>query len=259
MACRALCVGINDYPGLEGDLRGCVNDATAWARLLVDHYGFPAGSVRLLLNEEATRREILAQLDRMLRGARPGDVLVFTNSSHGTYVPDGEGGHAEEALCPYDYRSNLILDDELHERFRSLKAGVQLVFLSDSCHSGRVSRFSPAGEYRCGRFLAPEEWGGTSISDPQPRLRQERYPDGELNEILLAGCRPHQYAFDARVGATYHGAMTGYALQAIREHGYDLTYADLHARLVELLADAGFEQAPRLEARDDDSKRRLFS
>lgn len=27
MATRALCIGINDYPGTDNDLSGCVNDA----------------------------------------------------------------------------------------------------------------------------------------------------------------------------------------------------------------------------------------
>ena len=38
MARKALCVGINDYPGNESDLRGCVNDARAWAELLVERF-----------------------------------------------------------------------------------------------------------------------------------------------------------------------------------------------------------------------------
>ena len=30
MAKRALCIGINDYPGTGSDLAGCVNDAHDW-------------------------------------------------------------------------------------------------------------------------------------------------------------------------------------------------------------------------------------
>jgi len=31
MAKKALCIGINDYPGTQNDLSGCVNDANDWA------------------------------------------------------------------------------------------------------------------------------------------------------------------------------------------------------------------------------------
>jgi hypothetical protein len=35
MKTKALCVGIDDYPYEGNDLNGCVNDAHAWAALLV--------------------------------------------------------------------------------------------------------------------------------------------------------------------------------------------------------------------------------
>ena len=31
MANKALCIGINNYPGTHMDLQGCVNDAEDWA------------------------------------------------------------------------------------------------------------------------------------------------------------------------------------------------------------------------------------
>jgi hypothetical protein len=31
MSKRALCIGINNYPGTHMDLNGCVNDANDWA------------------------------------------------------------------------------------------------------------------------------------------------------------------------------------------------------------------------------------
>lgn len=40
-----------------------------------------------------------------------------------------------------------------------------------------------------------------------------------------------EYSYDAYFGGTYHGAMTFYALQAIRSADYQLTYAQLHACL----------------------------
>ena len=88
MTKRALCVGINNYPGTGDDLTGCVNDAKAWASLLVDHYDFTKSDVALLLDKKATHTAVVNGLKRMLKGAKAGDVLVFTNSSHGTYLAD---------------------------------------------------------------------------------------------------------------------------------------------------------------------------
>jgi metacaspase-1 len=47
---RALCVGINDYPGEGSDLNGCVNDAKAWADLFSRQYAFASSDVKLLLD-----------------------------------------------------------------------------------------------------------------------------------------------------------------------------------------------------------------
>ena len=43
MVNRALCVGINDYPIRGMDLKGCVNDATAWAAALTRPLRFRVG------------------------------------------------------------------------------------------------------------------------------------------------------------------------------------------------------------------------
>ena len=48
MAKKALCVGINDYPAEDNDLKGCVRDARAWGRLLHEQYDFPKSDVHLL-------------------------------------------------------------------------------------------------------------------------------------------------------------------------------------------------------------------
>ena len=31
---KAVCIGINNYPGTSNDLQGCVNDANDWCALL---------------------------------------------------------------------------------------------------------------------------------------------------------------------------------------------------------------------------------
>ncbi len=119
MARRALCVGINDYPVPGADLKGCVNDANQWAGLLRDHYGFSSADVRLLLDKDASKKGIIGGLKALLANAKSGDSLVFTNSSHGTYVPDTSGDEHgyDEAMCPWDLKDNLIIDDELRELF----------------------------------------------------------------------------------------------------------------------------------------------
>ena len=119
MAKKAVCVGINDYPGEGSDLRGCVNDAKAWAELLIEHFGFDRADVRLILDSKATKKNITEALENMIDKAVRGDIIVYCNSSHGTYLKDTDGDENEydEAICPFDCDENLIVDDELRELF----------------------------------------------------------------------------------------------------------------------------------------------
>ncbi|HEX2974609.1 MAG TPA: caspase family protein [Bacteroidales bacterium] len=84
---KALCVGINDYPYDGADLNGCVNDARAWANLLIDHYDFQSPDIRLLTDNQATKSKIMEALKSLITETKAEDVLFFSISSHGTYLP----------------------------------------------------------------------------------------------------------------------------------------------------------------------------
>jgi hypothetical protein len=271
MAKKALCVGINDYPGEGSDLNGCVNDAKAWASLLTKNYSFPTTSVKLLLDAQATKAAILDGLKKLLAGAKSGDVLVFTNSSHGTYLSDADDDEPlyDEALCPFDCDRNLIVDDELRELFSGLPKSAALTVISDSCHSGTVTRAAinenipwlKTPDDRRVRFLHPALIGKGVLSNPFQATDRSRvkHPESKMKDVLLSGCTASEYSYDALIGGKYHGAMTYFAIQAIREANYDITYAQLHTRLNYLLDEAGYPQHPQLEGKPANKKKRIFS
>ena len=263
---RALCVGINDYPVAGADLKGCVNDAKAWAAMLIDHFGFDPKNVTMLLDSQATKKRVLAAIDKLLEDAKKGDVLVFTNSSHGTYVADRDGDETryDEAMCPFDMKKNLILDDELRQRFANVPDGVRLTIISDSCHSGSVTRGDMPGtpDDRRRRFVNPRTLGLPEIEGVRRKAKPrgtELYPQSRMKEVLVSGCRDNQYSYDARINGTYHGAMTYFALRTIEEADYELTYEDLWEALVPRLETEGYDQEPQLEGKSTTKRRRLFT
>lgn len=268
---KALCVGINDYPYDGNDLKGCVNDATDWAQLLIAHYDFPSSDVQLLTDAQAKKAPVIAALKGLLAGAQAGDVLVFTNSSHGTYVTEkgGDEPNYDEAICPHDIDANLILDDELRELFTGLAKGVRLTVISDSCFSGTVTR-ARVGEILPGsqtpddrrvRFLNPALRGAKVLNNPwkaKPR-GATLYPQSTMKEVLLSGCTDQEYSYDARIGGKYHGAMTYYALRAIKAANYKLTYTQLNKNLAKLIHDAGYPQHPQAEGASGNKRRQIFT
>ena len=268
---RAFCVGINDYPYDGSDLNGCVNDAKAWASLLLDHYDFAQGDVKLVTDVQATKAAIIAGLKDLLAGSQAGDVLVFTNSSHGSYIADTSGDEEQydEAMCPYDCATNLLVDDDLRELFANLPKDVKLAVISDSCFSGTVTRAAVGDaipglktpDDRRVRFLSPALRGDPVLENPwkaRPK-RNAKYPESKMKEVLLSGCTDREYSYDAQIGGVYDGAMTYFALQAIREANYAITWQQLVSRVGFLTDDAGYPQHPQLEGQKNNRKRQIFS
>jgi hypothetical protein len=271
MSKKALCVGINDYPYDGSDLNGCVNDAHAWADLLASHYGFAKSDIKLLLDAQATKDAVVAGLKELLTGAKTGDVLVFTNSSHGTYIADTSGDEPkyDEAMCPYDCADNLLVDDELRELFANLPKGVHFTVISDSCFSGTVTRAAVSESIpglktpddRRVRFLSPALRRATILENPwkAKSKSKEKYPESKMKEVLLSGCSDKEYSYDAFIDGKYHGAMTYFALKAIQTAEYKITLQQLLTRVNFLLDDAGYPQHPQLEGRTSNKKRLIFS
>ena len=277
MAKRALCVGINKYPIPGNDLMGCVNDANGWRDLLVEQFGFADADVAVVTDSDATRRAMIEGLKGLIEGSSSGDVLVFTNSSHGSYIPDTSGDEEtyDEVMCPYDTREEVLSDDDLRAILDTLPSGVSMTVISDSCHSGsntrgRVNDLLPA-KYQIAedlriRFLNPALMPelarrGPILADPmaaKPRTRIA-FSESGMNHVLLSGCRDVEVSWDAKIDGTYHGAMSYHALKAIRDAGSTITYAELAERLQAMLDDAGYDQHPQLEGPDDGKQRQVFS
>lgn len=258
-------MGINRYPQPGMDLQGCVNDATNWASLLVDHYDFARADVAVVLDEQATHAAIVAGLKALLAKSGSGDVLVFTNSSHGTYLADTDGDEPvyDEAMCPYDTADHPLMDDELRTLFADLAPGVRLSVVADSCHSGSVTRALPSmtPDQRRVRFMSPRAIGRVEIPEVRrtARPRKEAHPEVDMNEVLLSGCKSSQYSYDAVIGDAPSGAFTHFALAAIKHAGHVITYEELHRRVVPALEDSNYDQEPQLEGTPANKARQIFT
>ncbi|HLG30174.1 MAG TPA: caspase family protein, partial [Candidatus Brocadiales bacterium] len=84
MVKKALCIGINDYPGTGSDLSGCVNDAADWKTAL-EQRGF---AVQQLMDKQATKQAMLQGIQSLVQEAKSGDVVCITYSGHGSWIPD---------------------------------------------------------------------------------------------------------------------------------------------------------------------------
>lgn len=270
MAKKAVCIGINDYQAPLADLRGCLNDADDWATLLDADFGF--GSVTQLKDAGATHGAMTSALRELVTGADAGDVLVYTFSGHGTWVPDSNGvqdevDNRDEALCAHD---GLILDDEIREIVAELTPGARLTVISDSCHSGSVTRATvERSAVVQARNATLDTWAIPRFSPPEdamlalqavrlPVRRRMFYPESGMAELLITGCNALEYSYDAYIDGRYNGAMTANAIRVIREEP-GMTYAEFHKRLRRLLPTIAYKQSPQLEGKAGMKNRPLFT
>jgi hypothetical protein len=124
------------YTGWSGALDACENDARAMADI-THRLGYRS---QLLLTRQATATAVLGLISRAASSLRTGDICVITYAGHGGRFADLSGDepdHKDETWLLYDRE---ILDDEIHAALSGFAAGVRVVVVSDSCHSGSVVR-----------------------------------------------------------------------------------------------------------------------
>ena len=144
----SLHVGLNTvdpahYDGWDGLLKACEADAYAMQSIAVSE-GFDAN---ILLTKNATRANVIAGIEDAANELKAGDIFLFSVSAHGGRIPDfnqdedHDGDQKmDETLCLYDFQ---LADDELYMLWTKFHAGVRVLMVPDTCHSGSMVKFGP--------------------------------------------------------------------------------------------------------------------
>ena len=132
-------VDAKHYAGWSGELMACEFDARDMAALAKQ-----AGlTSTVLLTKQATRKNALGAIRAAAKTLKAGDFFFLTYSGHGGQVDDVSGEEADkldETWCLFDGE---LIDDELYMELSRFAKGVRVLVLSDSCHSGTVTRAAP--------------------------------------------------------------------------------------------------------------------
>jgi len=242
---KAVCIGINNYPGTQNDLKGCVNDANNWSEFLTG-LGFETS---IILDKDATKKTILNSLTAMAQGSQEEDILVFTYSGHGTQLVDQDGDEEDgydEALYVYD---GAISDDDIRWALKAINEDSVFVVVMDSCFSGTATRVRTKGSKP--KFLKTAK---NLKSVPKKKLFRNQE---EMKELFLAGCSDQEYSYDAFISGQNCGAFSYYALKVLGE-GLEKSYDDFYKRLREFLPSTRYPQTPQLEGSDANRNLKLF-
>lgn len=243
------------YGGWSGELLACEFDAKDMAALAK-----AAGiTSTMLLTKDATRAKALAAVRAASKQLKSGDLLFLTYSGHGGQIPDVTGEEddkLDETWCLYDGQ---VIDDEIYLELSRFAEGVRVLVLSDSCHSGTVTRaiVPPIGAPAMRSKMMPPAVAMRTyrehqafydklqkdISAASPKTTVD--PDAALANVavssrltaiaatckasvlLISGCQDNQTSMDG----AHNGAFTEQLLKIWNHGSYKGTYAKFHAAI----------------------------
>lgn len=195
------------YGGWDGALAACELDAKDM-RTLAKSRGFQATT---LLTKQATAKNVTAAIQKAAAQLKSGDLFFLSYSGHGGQMPDKNGDENDKQDETWVLHDRELIDDELYALWGKFHRGVRIIVLSDSCHSGTVTR---AADYRL--LLArdssmrnrkyrnmPKEVEVTTYKKHRAQYDkiQKEHAAGErvavgASILLISGCQDNQLSAD---------------------------------------------------------------
>lgn len=269
----ALLVGINDYPDNIGALAGCVNDIDMQRELLINRFGFNSNDILTLTDGQATRQNILTSFEEhLIKQAKPGDVVVFHFSGHGSRISDKPSCDeiarkvstecANSTIMPIDARNQTgfacdIMGHTIFLLMSALKTENVTVIL-DSCHSGGGKRGNFVIRSFEDSYLPPpcseeikyqNQWLEKLSLSPQKfvELRRKSVAKG----VVIASAKSDQKALDANFNGFRAGAFsylfTQYLWQQYSSQSLNTTIINVSRSTKNRALQERFYQDPEVE------------
>ncbi len=243
-------IGLNSvspahYEGWSGELQACEADAKDMTALAKGAGMTPT----TLLTKNATRAKALAALRAAAKQLKAGDFLFLTYSGHGGQIPDVSGEEEDkldETWCLFDGE---LIDDELYLELTKFAEGVRILVLSDSCHSGTVTRDMMPPSVAMRTYNKHKKFYDDLQKSVELESRAETAadPDAMLAAahanvsnrlttiavtaraavILISGCQDNQTSMDG----DHNGAFTEQLLHVWNNGKFKGNYAQFHAAI----------------------------
>jgi hypothetical protein len=269
----ALLIGINNYPPGIRSLKGCLTDLEMQRELLIHRFGFNPQDIQEVKDEKATRENILAAFEEhLIQQAKPGDVVVFHFSGHGSRVIDPTpigNRRLNSTLVPYNSatESDNIVRDIMGRTLFLLMSAIRtenLTVILDCCHSGggtrgnlviRSARLDGGENLNASReeFEYQQRW--FTELNLSPEEFQRRREQGIAKGVALSAAKDDQFATDAPFGDFSAGAfsylLTRYLWQQTRNDAVGKVFINLALRTHDVAKSSNITQDPNLEVKPE--------
>lgn len=234
----ALIIGISNFQDKNLNLKYPAKDARDFHDFLIKEANFAPDHVKLLVDEKATRANILSELgDKWLpRVANPDDLVLIYISSHGSASDMDIGGVnyllAHDSQVDSLYASGLPMQD-LTRIIKGRVHSDRVVLVLDACHSGAAEAAGSKGLYRKGNLDAEAVAQGTG-------------------QLVISSSQPSQVSWESK---NYQNSVfTRCLIESLRKNGSSTTLGDAFQNLKdrvqeEVLRERGVMQTPVLKTR----------
>ncbi|QTA81704.1 DUF4384 [Desulfonema limicola] len=262
-------------------LQGAKNDVKLIKEILVSRFNINPENITMLLDENADHDTIKMEFENLAQRLNPEDMVYIHYSGHGSYTCDLNGDEdpawakdstwvsygtrssssssvqncgeirdsqnnqalsASRSVSPGKLKDYDILDDEIHNWLASLeKKTSQVIFVSDSCHSGTVSR----GEETLMTRGIPIDMRphplGTAPASPSI-----------LSGLRVTACLDSEKANEYNAQGVIHGLFTWFWAQSLQDSHPGQTWKDLYNQTcARIRAASSYPQHPQIEGNRD--------
>ncbi|KDR67569.1 hypothetical protein GALMADRAFT_147105 [Galerina marginata CBS 339.88] len=262
----ALIIGINKYVNEDLlDLRGAVSDARAIQSYLKDNLSLDGSHIRMLLDEDATRKGIIDALIALRDNdnIQHGEAILIYYAGHGQEVPAPDGWatltegkeHLIQSIVPQDFDEDkgihVIPDRTFGWLIEDImeKRGDNITVILDCCHSGsgtrnddrnRMARTALLEDY----YLPPNLDKDIKYLSKNQTNRSNSSSNGFStsglsSHVLLAACSAKELARESHGRGQFTRSLEN-ALKTVSPD--QITYIQLLDRLQDIS-----EQNPQLE------------
>jgi len=137
----AIIIGINQYKYVK-DLQYAKKDAQDFKDLLVNKFDFDQDNIFLLLDKNATLKNINHILSKVALKTTPNDRLVIFFSGHGETINTSNGGELGYLIPTEGEKENLFatgISMRAIKDLTSIAKAKHILFLIDACYSGLMT------------------------------------------------------------------------------------------------------------------------
>ncbi|WP_088892426.1 caspase family protein [Leptolyngbya ohadii] len=211
-----------------------------------------------------TYDNIIKAFNEITEIAQQNDLVYIHYSGHGgraitTYQEIKGEGQYDEAIVPMDIgneENRYIRDVEMTTLLKRMTdKGLIVTFVLDSCHSGGATRGDVDIRSSEEDDSQPRSAVGANILGESREKLIETWmkvveSPQDKNAVVLAACRPTEFAYEAPFEGKKHGALTYWMLDTLKSGGSALTFKSLYDRISAKIQSRFRDQLPMLQGQD---------